>query len=196
MKHYLMLLIAVIMLGILLTGCGKVTIKGDDGEKGTINLKDIKDGKINVETEDKDGEKGSFGFNVDEEDESATMSMDTEDGQFNMEAGEGTELPEGFPDDFPIPDDAVIEISNTMTQDDDVIYSVHFFTDKSPEDLYQAVKQYAEEKGMEIDLDNQSETNGLKTYMVNANDANGEYFQYVYGMFEEDRGNINYGVPQ
>src|SRR5699024_11293367 len=110
MKRYL-LLIAVLTLGIMLVGCGKVSIKGNDGEKINFNLKDLKDGKMDVDVEDKDGESSSFNIDTDEEDGSMSMSMDGGDSQFNSQARENTELPEGIPKDFPLPDKINLELA-------------------------------------------------------------------------------------
>lgn len=70
-----------------------------------MDLKDAKDrGKENVE------------INTDEEGNSS-MTIDSGDSKFESNAGKDTKLLEGFPSDFPIPDDAELVMANTITEE-------------------------------------------------------------------------------
>src|SRR5699024_1198050 len=122
MKRYLIFVTALLVSGVM-AGCGSFTFNGEDGEKTKVNVGDLKDGKLSVETEDEDGEKGSVNIDTDE-DGGTSMSVDSGDEQFDIEAGENTELPEGFPKDFPIPDSAAIMMASTTTEEAIVTYSV------------------------------------------------------------------------
>lgn len=228
MKRYLGILASVLISGLLLVGCGQFTIKGEDGEKTKIDFSDLKKGKLNVETEDKDGEKGSFNIDVDEKDGSAqmtmkgadgetgsvdiqsddsggtTMQMKTEEGEFDSKSGEGTELPEGFPTDFPIPTNSNILVASTSTHEDNVHYIVQLEMNgdaKSAETLYNSVKNYAEKKGLSAAMDQTTTSDGHTNYMFGAGnsdtDNNEDYFLFHITPFEEGyRIQISYNVPK
>ncbi|MGM8365637.1 hypothetical protein ACLIBG_09155 [Virgibacillus sp. W0181] len=197
MKRYAMKLLMIGVLGVLLMGCGKFTIDGEDGEKTTIDVGDLKDGKVNVDVEGTDGEEGGMSIESDEEG-NMTMKMDTDDGQFESKSGEGTEIPEGFPTDFPIPDSAALQMASTITEDDITSYSVQFTFKEDSESVYNAVKDYAESKGLEINLENITEMDGSKRYMLGAGDSGSdepEYFSFNIGTLEEKSASITYGLP-
>ncbi|MUV38174.1 hypothetical protein JNUCC1_02005 [Lentibacillus sp. JNUCC-1] len=193
MKQYLLILIVGTM-GMLLFGCGTFTLKDENGEETTVDVSNAKDGKVSIN--DKEG--GSIDIDSDEKG-NTKMKMKTNEGEFSSESGEDTELPDGFPEEFPIPESAEITMVNTITEDDATVYSVHFsFTDDS-ESLYDAVKDYADIRGLEIQLDNKTERDGNKSYMLSANnsdDEDSEYFTVNIGQFEAQTGTVTYGVSK
>ena len=96
-----------------------INFEGEDGEQATINING-EEGTVDIETED--GEEGSI--SIDSEDgtveieadgELTTIEVDEEAGTVEIE-GEGGEgsfnlgagLPDDWPDEYPLPDDATI----------------------------------------------------------------------------------------
>lgn len=77
-------------------------VKMDKNRSGFKGRK--RQGKENVE------------INTDEEGNSS-MTIDSGDSKFESNAGKDTKLLEGFPSDFPIPDDAELVMANTITEE-------------------------------------------------------------------------------
>ncbi|MGM8212194.1 hypothetical protein ACLIBH_05280 [Virgibacillus sp. W0430] len=197
MKKYSMKLLIIAILGIILIGCGKFTIDGEDGEKTTIDVGDLKDGKVNVEVEGADGEEGGMNIESDEEG-NMTMKIKTDEGEFESKSGEGTEIPEGFPTDFPIPDSAALQMATTTTENEITSYSVAFTFTEDPESVYNKVKEYAEDKALEISMESISEMDEDKTYMLGAGESSSdspEYFQFNIFASDENTGSVIYGLP-
>lgn len=175
----------------------KFYFDGEDGEKTTIDVKDLKEGKVNIGVEDKEGEESGINIESDE-DGNTTMEMDTEDGTFESKSGEGTELPDGFPKDFPLPQSAELISSTTMTEGEIISYSVAFMFKEDPEEVYSQVKEYAENNNLEINMENKSDMDGSKSYMLGAGESGGEsseYFLFNIVVDDETMGSIMYGVP-
>lgn len=217
MKRMTGVMAGVLMIALLSTGCSTFTFKGNNGEEAKVNLSDVKEGKMSVETTNEDGETQSMNIDVDEDDGSATitgddgesiavdtedngthtLTMEDDDQSFESTTGEDAELPDGFPEDFPIPEDADITSSSTITEDDTTSYTVRIEIAGDMQDYYEIVKTYAEEKEMEAQLDQKSNTNGQKRFMFAAgkSDEGEANFSFNAGTLDEQGASITYIAP-
>lgn len=90
---------------------------------------------------------GAIGGDVEVSGDSVTI--ETDEGQTTIEGGSES-LPDGFPADFPIPDDAVVGTSSSVTSEDDVNYYVNLTIDGTVDDAYAWYKAELLDAGWEI----------------------------------------------
>lgn len=145
MKHYIMKYFLMLTLGIVLIGCGKVTLEGENG-KESLNFKSNEDGKVIV---------------TDEEGKELIRSDD----------GENVELPEGFPKDFPFSDDVQLDSASVMPFGDNTSYHIYFSYSEDPDSIYDAIKEYAINQGLEVIGDSKNENEKGMFYSLSAVDG-------------------------
>lgn len=188
-KKLVYILLTGFMLGVLLLGCGKLTIPGEDGTKTKIDLKGIKDGNMDITVEDSDGEQSNMNLAVDEE--NVSFSQSSGDTEIISDFGEAAELPDDFPGDFPFPESAKLTGVQTVTDDGRRTHMIHFEFDqelKSVQDIY---KEYAESKGYTIGFEQKMED----AYMISAGEEDGIAFSANIGYVDGAVGMVSYGFP-
>ncbi len=100
-------------------------------------------------------------INVDRDDGSFTI--ETEEGEVNFEAGGGGSLPEGFPSDFPLPDNLNIIVSSSGSGGSnkvDAILNVTATTNQPVDDLRSFYTKELPAKGWTIKAQNQTNIGG------------------------------------
>ena len=80
-------------------------IEKETGQKADIDIDSGKDGTITMTTKNEKGEDVNLKINTDE-DGSVTMNVGGEEGEAVFQIGANTKLPDGFPEDVPVPDGA------------------------------------------------------------------------------------------
>ncbi|MBB6453604.1 hypothetical protein HNQ94_002053 [Salirhabdus euzebyi] len=149
MKKNVIILFLCLSIGFILVGCGEksITLKGENGEETKINLEDAGDGNISVNMEGSNGEDVSITSDGD----SATFS----DGKSEMttQGGANVSLPDGFPADFPVPNDGVLLTATTITNNEEgaKMYTVQYEFQQNIEELFTKYKDYANSNGFTID---------------------------------------------
>lgn len=96
--------------------------------------------------------------------ESVTISGD--DGDVTFEGG-GTDLPKGFPSDFPMHDKVVVESASTVTGDGSSMFYVDLTSKMDPDELHEWYLAELED-GWEITSDTSMVSDGEETYLVSA----------------------------
>lgn len=135
----LLALAAVIALAVITTACGGGG--DDDSASGQANnAADSSDDKGGGDDSDDDAKVSVSG----DDDGDGKVKIETKDGTF--EGGSGAELPDDFPDDFPMPDDAEVQFAGSQSGDDGDAMTVIFKTKEPAEDVYEF---YVEELGNE-----------------------------------------------
>lgn len=124
--------------------------------------------KVAEEATEKAIEKGT-GEDVEVDEGGKNIKVKTEEGTVEMETGK-TELPEGFPSDFPIYEGAEVISSTKMTQEGSEGYQVVFSIDEEKS----TVKEFYEKKLPEVG------------YPISARVESGEEVQFYLG--EEKKG--------
>ena len=106
MKHIIFRISSVVAACLLLASCGAILEEAAEQalEEGGLDVEvdDIESGDITVNVENEDGEESTIVFDGDQ----GTVEFDSEDGQATI--GVDTGLAEGWPDEFPLPDDAIV----------------------------------------------------------------------------------------
>lgn len=128
--------ISMLALVFLLTGC--ISIPTGDGGK-------VKLSKDGLEFEDRDGEKTS-------------VSVDTDEGGYSMDFGDGTstklgtnaEIPDAFPKDILLPKNGDLILSSEMNDDEDTTYSISYTVEGDLTKDAEAYKTYLTDNGYEI----------------------------------------------
>jgi len=111
-------------------GCG-----GDDDDASTKS--------VDIETEDGDA-KVSVGGDEDE----PTVKIETDEGTFS--GGGGATLPESFPDDFPLPDDATVQFSGTQETENGDALTVAFTVPDGPKDTWEFFLEELPDAGYDV----------------------------------------------
>ncbi|MDH3753320.1 MAG: hypothetical protein OEU32_05555 [Acidimicrobiia bacterium] len=86
---------------------GNIVIESDEGR---VEINTDEDGSVSIEADGSDGEGGSIDFDSDD----GETVIETEDGSATISSG--TDLPDGFPGDVPLPDDITIQVSQTFSE--------------------------------------------------------------------------------
>ncbi len=125
------LLIVFAILSLVAAGCG--------GDSATDNLvENILEQQPGVDEVD-----------IDSEDDSMTISFESEEGDISMEMGSGQELPEGFP--FPIPDGSEVVGSSTWEGPDGVAMQAGLeFSAENFDSVVEFYEDFFEDEGFEI----------------------------------------------
>lgn len=80
------------------------------------------------------------------------VTIQTEDGDVTMNSTDG-ELPEEFPDDFPLYDGIEVDSTSTLDGEADATFYVNLLSDDSPKDVYEWYKQAFADEGWTIQGD-------------------------------------------
>ncbi|MBN1193010.1 MAG: hypothetical protein JXA36_04900 [Coriobacteriia bacterium] len=89
------------------------------------------------------------------------VTIETEDGEVNVTGGDSGELPDGFPEDFPIYDGARIESSSSLTADGASTYYVNLISEDDFETVFPWYEAELPSAGWEITSNTQySQDNG------------------------------------
>ena len=91
------------------------------------------------------------------------VKIKTKEGEAEIESG-AKELPDGFPEDFPIYEDSTIKNGSKMTADDQTTYQVYLETEDEASEAADFYKESLPENGYEIE--NSFESNDTFTYTV------------------------------
>lgn len=106
---------------------------------------------------------GSFSFENDEGsfsvDKDGNVKIEGEDGEFSIDGGSG-ELPEGFPDDIPLPDDYEILTGSRTSDGDSAFWGVVGEVSGDPEDVFAALVSLFEDADFESQSKSESESGG------------------------------------
>lgn len=127
-----------LFVSILLIGCIKIPI--GDGN----SIKFSKDG---FTVTDKDGAESGVSF--DEEEGSLHISTGEDGDGINVIAGENSELPEDFPEEIPIADDATIVQAADMSEGTDRYYMIMYYSENPLDKLIDTYRQYIDSAGFE-----------------------------------------------
>lgn len=100
------------------------------------------------------------GGDVEVDDDSVTF--ETDEGDVTVAGGEGT-LPDAFPDDFPVYDDADVASSTSFEGEGQVQYHVTLATSDSVDDVYEWYKDELDSQGWTIDEDMKMSTDDGET---------------------------------
>jgi len=106
---------------------------------------------------------GAIGGDVEVTDDSVTIETDS--GSTTIQSG-SDKLPDGFPADFPVPDDATVGSSSSVKAEDDVNFYVGLTSGKSVSDLYDWYKAEFGSAGWEIKSDVRLSEGGSDTAML------------------------------
>ncbi|HOZ45950.1 MAG TPA: hypothetical protein PLO37_13435 [Candidatus Hydrogenedentes bacterium] len=80
-----------------------MTVKGEDGQNHTLNMKtEGDDGNVSMTVVGADGQEQDLDMKAEGNDGNFTMSMKSEDGQINIAGGEEAKIPADFPKDVPL----------------------------------------------------------------------------------------------
>lgn len=133
-----------------LASCGKAT------EKLTEEAIEQSAGGGEVDIDD----DGSFSFENDEGsfevDSEGNVKIEGEDGEFSIDGSSG-ELPDGWPDDVPVPSDLEILTGSKTSDGEQDLFSVLGNVDGDPEDVFADLVDAFEDEGFETG--GKSETN-------------------------------------
>lgn len=158
-------LVSLAAAGALLAACGGDSVSENLAEKaleqaggGDVDI-NSEDGSFSVENED-----GSF--SVDEE---GNLDIETDDGSFSSSG----DLPEGFPDDVPLPDGFELQQGSKSTDGDQTIYTVFGTVDGDPADVFADIVAQYEDAG--YDVQNKTETNSNDDFMGGAGFVNDDH---------------------
>ena len=110
---------------------------------------------------------GCGGDDVDVKVDEDSVTVTTDDGTATIAGGEGA-LAEGFPEEFPIYDDADVEVSAVAKGDGEAHYSAALVTSDSVADVYAWYKTQLPSKGWTIENDAQTSTADGATSMLSA----------------------------
>lgn len=80
------------------------------------------------------------------------VTIETEDGSVTMDSAEG-ELPDEFPDDFPMYDDTKVESTSSFAGDADITFYVNLTSEDATKDVYEWYKAELADAGWEITSD-------------------------------------------
>ncbi|WP_338747965.1 hypothetical protein [Janibacter alittae] len=120
----------IVLAATLVTGCSTIADKAGEkvAEKG---MEAAGGGDVDIDSDD-DGK----------------VTIESDEG--SLEVG-GDELPAGFPDEVPLPDDFEVQASMSMGSDDDQSFTVHFSSpDADVKQTHDDLKARAEAAGFEI----------------------------------------------
>jgi hypothetical protein len=123
-------LVAVLLVSLLATGCNvreRITERAVEGIAGAALGGDVEI--------DADGE---------------SVRIETDEGTVEFGGGSGS-LPDAFPDEFPVPDDAAIEYATSASTDDGAFFSVIALTADSYEDTVSWYEGQLSSRGWSID---------------------------------------------
>lgn len=115
---------------------------------GLVGCKSISD-KIGEEV----GEEiagGVIGGDVEVDGDQVTI--ETDDGAVTMDSTEG-EMPENFPDDFPMYDGIEVDSTSTFDGENDATFYVNLLSSDSPKDIYDWYKAAFADEGWTIEGD-------------------------------------------
>ncbi|MFP5328316.1 MAG: hypothetical protein ACLGHT_12640 [Acidimicrobiia bacterium] len=148
----LLALAAVIALAVITTACAGGG--DDDSASGQANnAADSSDDKGGGDDSDDDAKVSVSGDGDD-----GKVKIETKDGTF--EGGSGAELPDDFPDDFPMPDDAEVQFAGSQSGDDGDAMTVIFKTKEPAEDVYEFYVEELENEGYDVSQTFSGESDG------------------------------------
>lgn len=130
---------------------------------GLVGCKSIED-KIGEEV----GEQivgAATGSDVEVEGDNVTI--ETDEGAVTV-GGSDTELPDGFPEDFPLYDDYELDGASSMTGGGSATYYVNMYTNDSPDEVYEWYKTELADKGWNISGDSKYSDSSGTSAMITA----------------------------
>jgi len=107
--------------------------------------------------------EGVTGVDIDEDGEKITI--EGEEGE-QVEIGSGTELPEDFPSDVPVYEDAELLASSTLTEGEAQNYYLSLQTTDSFEDVVAWYKDEMESAGWELEADSVTTSGGTSSAIL------------------------------
>lgn len=113
-----------------------------DGEEVLVSL-DKDNDSLTIKGTDADGEEGVLNIDMNEGGMSWT-GIDGEGLEFEMNAGFTNEIPDGFPKDIPIPEDAIIFMALTSETIEGTAYTVQYFAEGKVIDYYDLYRKYVD----------------------------------------------------
>ena len=143
--NILLSLLGLTVLTLLLAGCGDDT---------TIKFKDKETGSEYEIEADEDG--------------NSKVKVETEDGEIVSETGSSAKIPEALPADFPWPKNMIIEVTQSHSDESTETHTVLFNFEEEADEIFEAMKNYATDNGLPINLEQQSEMDGEKYFLLNA----------------------------
>src|SRR5690625_2802954 len=143
---------------IFLTGCINIPI-GDGNKmkisKDGITFTDEEGGEHSISIDEEEGQFQMKGFGMDDEDEGLTL-------------GQNLELPKDFPSDIPIPDDANIHQTNSVQSN----VSVSFETETDIEEIIKLYETYLSDNFTEepkvLDIEGEGSIKDRKSTRLNS----------------------------
>ena len=95
-----------------------------------------------------------------------SVTVETDDGAVTVENGEAGELPDGFPDDFPIYDGATVDSASSIAADGDTTFYVNLVSKDAVGDVYDWYKEEFGSSGWEIKSDVMMSGDGQDSAML------------------------------
>ncbi len=159
MRRVSSLVVLLVACLLALGSCGKAT------EKLTEKAIEESAGGGDVDIDD----DGSFSFENDEGsfsvDEDGNVKIEGEDGEFSIDGSSG-ELPDGFPDDVPVPDGLDIITGSKTSDGEQTIYAVFGNVAGDPDEVFADIIAAFEDDG--YDTEGKSETNSDQGFFATA----------------------------
>lgn len=146
---------------LVLSGCGSITIPGDDDSEVSIDFVGMARGDTEdaITVTDGEGASQSVGFSMN--DDGFSMSGTGEDGEetFSFGSGAGTELHEDFPNGIPFPESAQFIGNQRVADGQEVMFTVQFLFEEDAKDVYNLYRDYVSSEGYESVQEMESEFN-------------------------------------
>src|SRR5690606_41924624 len=95
------------------------------------------------------------------------VTVETEDGKMVSETGSDAKIPDAFPSDFPWPNSMMIEVAQSLSDETTDTHTIMFSFDEDAEEIFEAMKSYATDHDLPINLEQSSEVDGEKYYLLN-----------------------------
>ncbi|MCZ7527550.1 MAG: hypothetical protein M5U14_14895 [Acidimicrobiia bacterium] len=147
MRRFATLVLAAALAGVGLAACGDDDKAAEEIIEqlggGSVDI-DSDDGEIKIQTEDGD-------LTISEDGGSGSFTVEGEDGEDTVSFGSGAELPEDWPEDVPLPEDAEVQGSYTQTVDDQRTWTISLVVDGDAVEVTEAYRAAIEAAGFTID---------------------------------------------
>lgn len=117
------------------TGCGKVAEKATEKATEKVIENEI-GGDVDLNTDGEGGVKIKTDEGTYEADGQGNVKIETEDGTISSSA----EMPDGWPDDVPVPDDLKVQMGGSQDTPDGLLLSVQGTSSTPPAEILETLK--------------------------------------------------------
>ena len=135
-----------------------------DGKEVDVSVD--KDGdQMRMKFKTEDGQEQDVDVTVDDEDSNVSMTFGGPDGNMTMMAGKKAKLPDNFPEDVPVYENATLRLTQTMNENQSVVLQLH--TQDAPEKVTAFYKKEATAQGWTEEMHNVSQMGDRAMSMLN-----------------------------